>query len=743
MTEFNIKKPPIPPVFKWIRAINKIDNDLFLKDLHAMPWEDVNEQDNIDDMVKVFNYLLNLIFDEHAPLQKVKIKESPSPWITDNIKLMMSLRDKALHRANRTQKESHFAYYKNMKNMVTSALRREKEAFFSHYVNKNKHKPQQMWNYLKKTSVLNNSTLPDIPPNLNNPDDINNFFLDVPGDSNIDENLLNYYKHNRFGSDDFNLHNTNMDEVSKIIRAITTNAAGWDTVTAEMLRMTLPVTLPIITRIINVSINDKIFPGDWKVAKIKPLPKSSSVKQLNDLRAISILPVMSKIIERVVCTQLTKFLENSTILPAIQSGFRAQHGTATALAEVTDNIIASADVGDGSILVLLDFSRAFDCISAELLLAKMSYYGISHAARDWFSSFLRNRTQFVVTEDGKGELKKSQQKIIPRGCPQGSILSPLLFILYTTDLIKNIKHCKIHLYADDTQVYYSFKHQKTLEAVQLINEDLGKIYEWTKKNALVLNPKKSKYLVLGTKRQCEQIIKYAPDLKINGIMIERVNHAKNLGLLMDSELRFEEHISQKIRTAFFRLKVLYGIRSYLTEEVRIMLTEALILSIFNYCDVVYGPRLLEKTSRAIQRVQNACARFCFTIPKRSHITPYLNNKKIIKMQGRRELHLAGLVYKVVRNKKPEYLYNKIEWQGESHGIHTRSKARKMISCPKHKTKNYKGSFKYASSKIWNNIPPPIQTAMTYLSFKNNMKKYILDKQISLANITYNFEKKLN
>ncbi|CAG9134997.1 unnamed protein product, partial [Plutella xylostella] len=303
MTEFNIKKPPIPPVFKWIRAINKIDNDLFLKDLHAMPWEDVNEQDNIDDMVKVFNYLLNLIFDKHAPLQKVKIKESPSPWITDNIKLM-SLRDKALHRANRTQKESHFAYYKDMKNMVTSALRREKEAFFSHYVNKNKHKPQQMWNYLKKTSVLGNSTLPDIPPNLNNPDDINNFFLDVPGDSNIDENLLNYYKHNRFGSDDFNLHNTNMDEVSKIIRAITTNAAGWDTVTAEMLRMTLPVTLPIITRIINVSINDKIFPGDWKVAKIKPLPKSSSVKQLNDLRAISILPVMSKIIERVVCTQL-------------------------------------------------------------------------------------------------------------------------------------------------------------------------------------------------------------------------------------------------------------------------------------------------------------------------------------------------------------------------------------------------------------------------------------------------------
>ncbi|XP_048488800.1 uncharacterized protein LOC125491278 [Plutella xylostella] len=121
MTEFNIKKPPIPPVFKWIRAINKIDNDLFLKDLHAMPWEDVNEQDNIDDMVKVFNYLLNLIFDEHAPLQKVKIKESPSPWITDNIKLMMSLRDKALHRANRTQKESHFAYYKDMKNMVTSS----------------------------------------------------------------------------------------------------------------------------------------------------------------------------------------------------------------------------------------------------------------------------------------------------------------------------------------------------------------------------------------------------------------------------------------------------------------------------------------------------------------------------------------------------------------------------------------------------------------------------------------------
>lgn len=213
---------------------------------------------------------------------------------------------------------------------------------------------------------------------------------------------------------------------------------------------------------------------------------------------------------------------------------------------------------------------------------------------------------------------------------------------------------------------------------------------------------------------------------------------------MDGELRFEAHVSQKIQVAFFRLKALYGIRNFLKEDIRVILTESLVLSVFNYCDTVYGPRLYEKTKNAIQRVQNACARFCFGIPKRSHITPYLNEKLILRMEGRRELHLTGFVQRVVHNKRPKYLYEKIYWSGESLNVNTRSKSRQQISIPRHKTKNYKCSWKIAAAKIWNDLPAPVQKIISKYTFKKKVKTILLDKQKAAALYIYvNKPKKRN
>lgn len=308
--------------------------------------------------------------------------------------------------------------------------------------------------------------------------------------------------------------------------------------------------------------------------------------------------------------------------------------------------------------------------------------------------------------------------------------------MYTSDLITNLRHCKVHLYADDTQLYYSFDHRRTDEAVQRINSDLDLVYNWTKRNSLVLNPSKSKFMVLGTKQQCEQITKKSPQIIINSKTVERVSTARNLGLQMDEQLKFVEHINQKIRTAFFRLKVLYGIRDFLKVDVRVTLTESLILSIFNYCDCVYGPRIFEKTSRAIQRVQNACTRFCFGIPKRSHITPYLTELKILKMEGRRKLHLASLVHKVVHTKKPKYLHDKFEWLGDAHNKDTRSKVQSKMAIPSHKTANFRSGFRFAASKIWNDLPPPLQQNMSSYCFKFKLKSFLINKQIELTENLY-------
>lgn len=231
-----------------------------------------------------------------------------------------------------------------------------------------------------------------------------------------------------------------------------------------------------------------------------------------------------------------------------------------------------------------------------------------------------------------GNASTSEKRNISRGCPQGSILSPLLFIIYTADLVAKITYCYTHLYADDTQLYYSFNPQDTDTAVININADLQAIDRWARENCLVLNPLKSKFMILGTKQQCSATVQQNPKISIGSDLIERVTKARNLGLIMDAELRFVEHVDAKIRNAFYRLKVLYNIRPFLKERTRIMLTESLVLSLLNFGDVVYGPRLFGKTEKAIQRVQNACARFCFDIPRRAHVTPYLNEKGRLKMK---------------------------------------------------------------------------------------------------------------
>lgn len=730
IAELDIQKPKEQPTYIFTRSLNKIDENHFNIDLHALPWSDVMVIKDVSDMVDYFNELLINLFDKHAPLRRILIKHKPRPWLTDVIRLMMSLRDNAWRKALSTKLERDKQQFRDLRNLVNSSIKKEKVAYFSYFVNNNVNNPNKMWKNLKQVSDIGKPSQQCIPQHLNDANKINDFFLDTPGNPTVDKDTLNFFKSNRYGTkNEFSLKGCTESYTYKIITAMNSNASGHDGINVKMIQMTLSATLPVITHIINNSISSNVFPSSWKIARIKPIPKSSTIEQFKDLRPISILPMLSKILERLVCRQLTDYIESEKILPVVQSGFRGGHGTETALATVTDDIISASDSGDGSILVLLDFSRAFDCINTELLLAKIMYYGVSSASCDWFRSYLTGRKQYVETSVENGSLAQSDLISVSRGCPQGSILSPLLFILYTADLIKRITNCKVHLYADDTQLYHSFKPQNTEQAVKMINEDLKSILVWSHENALVLNPQKSKFLVLGTKHQRNSVVEQSPRIQINGEDIERVLSARNLGLVIDGDLRFEQHVQLKIRNAFYRLKVLYTIRNFLTEKVRSLLTESLVLSLLNYGDVVYGPRLFAKTERAIQRVQNACVRFCFGIPRRNFITPFLNDKCSLKMSARRKLHLAYLVFKVLDSKTPAYLWAKLTSVKDCHHMFTRGLAQNKLVIPKHRTAGFKGGFKYAASKIWNDLPPPLRSKISRQTFKIKLRKVLLERQI--------------
>lgn len=234
-------------------------------------------------------------------------------------------------------------------------------------------------------------------------------------------------------------------------------------------------------------------------------------------------------------------------------------------------------------------------------------------------------------------------------------------------------------------------------------------------------------MVIGTKKQVKDTLAKDPCITLDGTMVERVLEARNLGLNFDSSLRFEKHVMEMVKNCFYRLKILYRIRQYIDVRLRIQLCESLILSKLNYADTVYGPCLLRKTEKILQRVQNACARYCFTIPPRSHVTPFLNKGGLLKIAARWKLHLATLLFGVVKQQSPDYLYDKLDWARNHHSISTRASAYLMLT-PKHKTAMYRHCFQYLASHIFNNIPPPIRDLKTISSFKIRYKQYLLHLQ---------------
>lgn len=261
---------------------------------------------------------------------------------------------------------------------------------------------------------------------------------------------------------------------------------------------------------------------------------------------------------------------------------------------MTDNILSAQDKGLCTLLVLLDFSRAFDCINIDLFLSKLNYYGFDQNTIHWFQSYLTNRRQRVEIQLSDGSSLVSSLTSVYRGVPQGSILGPIIFILYCADIINSLKRCRYHIYADDVQVYISFKPSDYDIAISDLNDDLDRIACWAEENGLVLNPTKTKYMLFGSKNQISAV-PATLSVTLLGESVSRVSEARNLGLNMDAGLRYESHVAESVRTCFYRLKVLYKIRRYLSEELRIQLAESLVLSNLNYADVVIGPRLLART----------------------------------------------------------------------------------------------------------------------------------------------------
>ena len=348
---------------------------------------------------------------------------------------------------------------------------------------------------------------------------------------------------------------------------------------------------------------------------------------------------------------------------------------------------------------------------------------------DTENSYLIGRTQFTVINSSSGPVW-SDGRSITSGVPQGSILGPLLFSLYISDIENCMQHCSVQLFADDIQIYLSFPPKDAPAAEMLINEDLANIHSWTISNFLVLNPNKCQHMLTGSRHSLSIVNDL--DVFVDNVRISSSESVVSLGVVIDRELNLTNNVSRLCKKAYYSWKQLLPFRDVLDAPTKLLLTESLVLSLLNYGDIVYGPFISCADNYRLQKVQNLCIRFVTRIPPFSHVTPYLREFRCLKVQERRFLHYAVFVSRVVSSRCPPYLFNKLSKRSEAHQRALRH-IDSTLTIPIHSTEFFKQGFSYLATSVFNNFLSKF-SSLEPKYLKICIKNMVLENHPDLINI---------
>lgn len=592
----------------------------------------------------------------------------------------------------------HKNLYLDLKNYLSFAIKSEKKAYMSFNLQNSQKNSKQIWSKINNWNV-HSKPFNRIPKHLKNVNKISDHFAHVSQQMAIPVNdlTLEYYRDNKINIENGPCIFRNVTEldVYKSFSRIKSKSMGADGLSYDMILFSLDFIAPVITHIFNCCLREGVFPTIWKTSLIRPLPKTTKVGSVEELRPICLLPILAKMHEILVFDIINEYASVEKIIPKVQSGFQRSHSTATALTKVASDIVYNTDESKVSCLVLLDYSKAFDLINHNMLIAKFGYYGFSDEICSWLSSYLRSRVQ-IVTLDGE----RSNSVTVEHGVPQGSILGPLLFKLYTSDLPSVIKNCSIHLYADDTQLLSGFDPRDSCVAMQNINSDLGAVYKWSRDHGLLLNAKKSCHMIIGTgaNRTKYQLNNFVT-LHVDNTPLPLVEQSRNLGVIFDSQFNFEKHVDKKLALIYYKLKSLYPFKNTLPEKIKLLLVESLLYPQLDYCNVVYYNFLTEEYKNKIQLVQNTCVRFVYSIRKYDHISHVYLANDLLKYEYRVRLHFGVLVYRIYKFRCPNYLWEYFIKRRELHNVNLRNV--ESFQVPNHRTSRFKNSFVYLATRLLN------------------------------------------